>query len=102
MKKIIPLLLVVFLFSCNKEEMISDNIRGQKYKKTSDEISENDFDFSFKKINTDLGDWTFRILVKEREMDYVIYHDENSGGVCSINLTKDSLEVELLKRQLKN
>ena len=101
-KKFIPLLLIVFLFSCGKEEMISENIKKQRYEKPSHKVSEVEFEFSSKKNNIDLGDWTYRIMVKERGMDYVIYHDESSGGVCAINLTKDSLEVELLKRQLKD
>ena len=48
----------------------------------------------------DNGYYLFRrVYVRERGMDYVFY--DEGDGVQIVNLTKDSLEVELLKRHLQ-
>ena len=100
MKKFIPLLLIVFLFSCGKEEMISENIKKQRYEKPSHKVSEVEFEFSSKKNNIDLGDWTYRIMVKERGMDYVYVYSSNSERW--FGFIKNDEDGKLILRETKD
>lgn len=47
------------------------------------------------------SEWAKTYHVKESNMHYVVKVYTGSGGIVIINLTKDSLEVESLKKQFQ-
>jgi len=90
-------------YSCSenkteREELGKDS--GELVNKKEVNLNEIRNSFKFKAYRRDGRAITrnFRIHIQERGMDYVMY--PYGEGLILVNLTKDSLEVELLKKQL--
>lgn len=82
MKKVLGLIMLTAVFTC------CDLGVGESNAGTYN-VASNDLMYKITKTKISSGG-----------MDYVTFHMHN-GGACSVNITKDKLEVELLELQIK-